>query len=104
PVWMANLLAYRALSLFASAPSRDRLATTGWSIQNGEDVFTWPLWVHPIGLGSIRSLLLLPDMYKEQPDRTVLSARDVQAVFRARRIQVGEGANFKINFSPSRQV
>src|SRR5262249_581174 len=30
-VWMANLLAYRALALFPSAPGSRRLETVGWS-------------------------------------------------------------------------
>lgn len=103
-VWMANLLAYRALAIFPSAPDGKRLAATGWSRQNGEDVFTWPLWTHPLSPDTVRSLMLLPELYEERPDRAVLRARQIGAVFRARRIRVGEGANFKINFSQAREV
>lgn len=107
-VWMANLLAYRALVLFPSAPVRDGLATVGWVQEGeGEPFFTWPLWVEPVGLDSIRSLLLLPELYHAAPDadgRDSLRARGVTAVFRSRRIKVGTGANFKVNFSPARAV
>ncbi|HSH29655.1 MAG TPA: type I-U CRISPR-associated helicase/endonuclease Cas3 [Thiohalobacter sp.] len=103
-VWMANLLAYRALALFPSAPRGKRLATTGWSRHNKEEVFTWPLWTCPLSPDTIRSLLLLPELHDEHPDRAALRAREIGAVLRARRIRVGEGANFKINFSPAREV
>lgn len=103
-VWMANLLAYRALVLFTSAPHLDRLATTGWSKHDGDDVFTWPLWDQPAGPDTIRSLLLLPELHKKAPEQGELRLRGIQAAFRSRRIKVGEGANFKINFSPARQV
>jgi len=103
-VWMANLLAYRSLALFIAAPGRYRLATTGWSRQNGEEVFSWPLWDVPVGSDTVRSLLLLPELHQQAPDRAALREMGVQAIFRSRRIRVGEGANFKINFSPARQV
>ena len=105
-VWMANLLAYRALVLFPSVPTRDGLGTVGWTRQE-EPVFTWPLWSHPIGPDSIRSLLVLPELgYTVFDSRTrgALRARGIQAVYRSRRIRVGAGANVKINFTPSRQL
>lgn len=104
-IWMANLLAYRALSLFPSAPGLRGLMTTGWMKDEGDkSLFTWPLWSHPIVPDSIRSLLLLPDLYHEIPNRVALHARGVEATFRARRIKVGSGSNFKVNFSQARQV
>jgi len=103
-VWMANLLAYRALALFPSAPHRFGLATAGWSKQQDGEAFTWPLWPGPAGPDTIRSLLLLPELHQPAPDRSVLRARGIYAVFRSRRIKVGEGANFKINFSPAKGV
>ena len=104
-VWMANLLAYRALALFPCAPARRSLATVGWA-QNDESewYFTWPLWSAPLNPDSIRSLLLLPELHVQAPDRAALRARGVEVTFRSRRIKVGTGANFKINFSPARQV
>src|SRR5262249_7402142 len=101
-VWMANLLAYRALSLFPSAPGRRGLETTGWS--GSGEFFTWPIWEHPADPDTIRSHMLLPDLSTEIQDRSALRARGVAAILRSRRIKVGSGANFKINFGPARGV
>ena len=101
-VWMANLLAYRALALFSSAPGRRGLETTGWT--GPGEAFTWPVWEHPADPDTIRSHILLPELEGAIPDRSILRARGVVAVFRSRRIKVGSGANFKINFEPARGV
>ena len=101
-VWMANLLAYRALALFSSAPGRRGLETTGWS--TGRQSFTWPVWENSINLDTIRSLMLLSDLGTEAPNRSTLRNRRVAAIFRSPRIKVGSGANFKINFGPVRGV
>ncbi|GIW39497.1 MAG: hypothetical protein KatS3mg076_0074 [Candidatus Binatia bacterium] len=101
-VWMANLLAYRALALFPSAPVGSRLVTAGWDYEGR--TFTWPLWQYPVGLDGVRSLVQLRLLVEERPDPTVLRSRGIAAVFRAERIEVGEGANRKLNFSPSRRV
>ncbi len=104
-VWLANLLAYRALALFPSAPTRRGLVTVGWVRgEEGEPFFTWPLWSHPVDPDPIRSLFLLPELNLRTPDRVALRARGVEVTFRSRRIKVGTGANFKINFSPAREV
>ena len=119
-VWMANLLAYRALALFPSAPEKGNLETTAWretceSVKrrkeariHGQELanwremeFTWPIWEHPADPDTIRSHMLLPDLEAEIPDQFVLRARCVAAVFRSRRIKVGSGTNFKINFDPT---
>jgi hypothetical protein len=122
-VWMANLLAYRALALFTSAPEMGSLETTGWretreSMKRRKEAkrlrqdppswremeFTWPVWEHPAGPHTIRSYMLLPDLGAENPDRSAVRARGVMAIFRSRRIKVGSGATFKINFEPARDV
>lgn len=101
-VWIANLLAYRALMLFPSAPRGNGLATVGWATLNGEACFTWPLWEHPCSPDTIHSLLVLSELYLEHPDRAALRERGISAVFRSRRVKVGTGANYKLNFSPPR--
>jgi CRISPR-associated endonuclease/helicase Cas3 len=103
-VWMANLLAYRALVLFPAAPERSGLTTVGWSTLNDEQSFTWPFWTHPCGPDTIRSLLLLSELYSQSSVRTNLRARGIVGVFRSRRVKIGSGANFKINFSPACEV
>ena len=107
-VWMANLLAYRSLVFFASAPHGRRLVTTAWSSHRstrGEPtVFTWPIWRAPVDPHTLRFLLRLADLVADQPDNAVLRARSVLAAFRSRRIKVGSGANYKVNFSPSTRI
>jgi hypothetical protein len=103
-VWMANLLAYRALVLFPTAPRGRRLVATGWAGDNDEGAFTWPLWTAPLGPPVIRSLLQLREIVADQPDGPALRARGIAAVYRARRIKVGSGTNYKINFTPARAV
>jgi CRISPR-associated endonuclease/helicase Cas3 len=102
--WMANLLAYRALVMFPSAPRRATLATAAWARSEDGPVFTWPLWEQPLSVGSIRSLLALSDLGLPRPDPMILRQRGVFAAFRARRIQVGNPPLHKINFSPARGV
>ena len=56
-VWMANLLAYRSLALFPSAPVKRQLKTMGWirleESKKKANVFTWPIWDKPIGGGKL---------------------------------------------------
>jgi hypothetical protein len=56
---MANLLAYRALALFSSAPTLRGLETTGWIARKSKPVFTWPIWEKPLSGEVIKSLLQL---------------------------------------------
>jgi hypothetical protein len=46
--------------------------------------------------------MLLSDLAVEIPARLGLRTRGLAAIFRCRRIKVGSGANFKINFEPAR--
>ena len=99
-VWMANLLAYQALMLLPSAPGRRGLETTGWR----DTEFSWPIWQYPADPDTIRSCMLLSDLGANSPDRSALRDRGIAAIFRARRIKVGSGANYKINFEPARGI
>lgn len=103
-VWMANLLAYRGLVFFPSTPTTKGLGTTSWSHINKEPSFTWPLWEAPIGPDTIRTILQVPDLCSAEPSKLTLRAQGIAAMFRSRRIKVGEGANFKINFSQARAL
>jgi hypothetical protein len=102
-MWMANLLAYRALALFPTAPG-SRLATAAWRADGHRQWFTWPLWTHPATADVVRSLVQLSELTREHPDRTSLRERGVEAVYRSERIAVGTGANRKVNFAPARAV
>jgi hypothetical protein len=101
-VWMANLLGYRALALFTTAPMKGRLAAAGWNSEHRH--FTWPIWDHPLGADAVRSLVQLRELVAERPDPALLSARGIAAAFRSSRLEVGQGGNRKLNFSPARQV
>ncbi len=103
-VWMANLLAYSGLALFTCAPGRGTLRTVGWRQVDGDPILTWPLWQFAARPETVRSLLALHELSEEPPDHTALRQRGVTAVFRSRRIEVGHGANIKLNFSPARAV
>jgi hypothetical protein len=102
-VWMANLLAYRALPLFPCAPGRRGLVTTAWTLVDEEHLaLTWPIWEFFAPLDTIRSLLQLSELAEPEPCRSPLRARGIAAIFRSRRIKVGAGSNYKWNFSPAR--
>lgn len=103
-VWMANLLAYRALALFPAVPRRGALRVVGWAEIDGDTSFTWPLWEVPASLDAIRSLLAIRELAPDRLDRDRLRARGIPAVFRSRRIKVGSGTNQVINFTPARSV
>ena len=103
-VWMANLLAYHALALFPVAPRGRELVAAGWSQTAAGLTFTWPIWESLLPLDAVRSLLWLPELVEERPDGSALRARGAAAVYRAQRIEVGEGANRKLNFSPARAL
>lgn len=91
--WMANLLAYRALSLFPCATTRSGVETSAWSELNGEACFSWPLWANALSLNAVRSLLVLRDIVGPNPPETIRHL-GVNAVYRVRRIATGDYLNF----------
>lgn len=101
-VWMANLLAYRALVFFPCAAA-NHLAASGWSGDRRARTFTWPVWKPPLSADTIRSLLRHPAFGETSlaAYRQEFRARGVEALFRSRRIEVGRGGNRKYNFSPA---
>jgi len=101
-MWMANLLAYRALALFPAAPVGGRLEVTGWDPNH--EKFTWPLWEAPLVLDVVRCLLQLRELVEEEPNASILRARGIITAYRAARIEVGSGTNKKLNFAPAKRV
>lgn len=103
-VWMANLLAYRALVFFPCAVTSRGLGTTAWRNVDGEMVFEWPIWEFAAAPDVVRTMLQLGEP-TDGHRRAWLSARGIAAVFRARRIRFPpKGSSFKLNFSPARQI
>lgn len=108
-VWMANLLAYRALIFFpcATIDRRAHACATGWVNNRTLTCFTWPIWEQPVTALTLRSLLADPefgDATISPARREELRDRGVAALFRSRRIQVGNPPLHKINFSPAAAV
>jgi hypothetical protein len=103
-IWMANLLAYRALVLFPSAATARGLRITGWIATESDPVFTWPIWEEPLCPEVIQSFMQLQQLYETELDRSQLRARGIIDVFRSRRVQVGNPPLHKINFTPARSV
>jgi len=98
--WMANLLGYRALSLFPCAQTRSGAATTAWSGRREGLAFTWPIWDGALSLDALRSLLQQQELVMKQPDTVILRARGIGSVYRSRRVENGD----YINFSPARAL
>jgi hypothetical protein len=94
----ANRLAVEALALFPTMPRLGGLRTTGFDRKS--EVFTYPVWVAPLGCPTVTSLLAL-----DLPDdlsncRRELDARGIAQLFRTTRFTEGKYRNF----SPSREL
>lgn len=93
----ANRLAIEALPVLPTAPTNGRLETTGFRQRKGREVvWTWPIWTKPIGVDVLRSLLSLPELQKEAPDRASLAAMGVAEIYRCYRITQGKYRNFTV--------
>jgi len=103
-VWGANRLAAEALPCFPTMPSKRGLQTTGFNAHNRRDEFTWPIWDHFVSFDTVRSLLSLGELGENVPRRDVLRAMGIDEVYRAQRVRIGQGANFKVSFRPARAV
>jgi len=112
--WGANRLAFEALPLLPALPIKKRLKTTGFTRFNGQDAFTWPIWSTPLALDEVASLLARRELQrstvdeegKKSTETTKLELRAIgcDQVFRAARVRIGQGANFKTSFLPSRAL
>jgi hypothetical protein len=94
--WMANLLAFRALSFFPCAITQRGSATTCWHEDADGLSFRWPLWRSPLSQNTIRSLLGHQSLGSSNPI-TSLRMLGVEAVYCSRRISNGD----YVNFSPA---
>lgn len=102
-IWMANLLAYRALAFFPCSPQAHVTATVGWAGTAKSLCFTWPIWESPLDSKIISSLLCHTAFggLDRSSRYSELHSIGVAAMFRSRRIQVGNPPLHKINFSPA---
>jgi hypothetical protein len=90
----ANRLAIEALPLFPTVPTAKRLGTTAFE----KDQITWPIWIEPLKLCAVASLLASKEVQKA--DRSTMTQRGIVQVFRARRFTEGKYRNF----SPAREI
>lgn len=97
----ANSLALEALPLFPTVPDGQRVRTTGFHRRNKQVYFTWPIWSFPAKLDVVRSLLTLPPLSENEPDRASLAARGITEVYRCRRFP---SSQYYSNFSPAASV
>lgn len=103
-VWGANRLAAEALPFFPAIPIQRGLQTTGFRTHERRDEFTWPIWTQPASSDAVRSLLALKELQQDAPCQSVLAAMDIAELFRAQRVRIGQGANFKVSFRQPRAV
>lgn len=96
----ANSLAIEALQWYPTMFEGNRLVTTGFHRNSGNEVwFTWPIWEPPISLDTVRSLLALPDLHVSQLSRAELTRRGIVEVYRSQRIQQNQ---YYSNFTSGR--
>lgn len=105
-VWGANLLAVHGLPFFPCHPTDRGLRTTGFYVTERAREFTWPIWTHPAGADTVRSLLAIGELQKSEDgiDHRKLGGFGIAEVYRAPRVRIGQGANFKVSFRPARAV
>jgi hypothetical protein len=103
-VWGANLLAVEALPYFPAMPAKRGLQTTGFNRRNRQDEFSWPIWSRFASFDTVRSLMSLEELQQDVPRRDVLRPMGIEEVYRAQRVRIGHGANFKVSFRPARAV
>jgi len=90
-VYGANRLALEALPLFPCVPRANALRTAGFVEDRRSGVWLrWPIWVPPLSLDAVRSLLTLPEVLSNDADADVLRARGVIERFESRRVTVGK--------------
>ena len=56
------------------------------------------------GADTVRSLLSIWQLQESAPNRRELESMGITRVFRAQRVRIGQGANFKVSFRPARGV
>jgi CRISPR-associated endonuclease/helicase Cas3 len=95
----ANVLGAFALPLFPLVPTTRGPVTTGFRPRSKPPALTWPVWVCPLSVDAVRSLVASVELQQTAPDRAELSARGVADVFRVSRIEVGRPPLSKLNLT-----
>lgn len=98
----ANRLAIEALPLFTTVPERRQLRTVAFNDRDGETEIAWPMWIEPLNLSTVASLLASEEVQKA--DRSTMTRRGIVQVFRTRRFTARETGGKYRNFSPAKAV
>ncbi len=103
-VWGANLLAVEGVALYPTISTSSGNPTAGFRRKRRQTEFTWPVWHSPISSDAVRSLIAAPVLAMDQPAPQTLREVGVVAVFRAGKVKIGEGTNYKWSFSEAEAV
>jgi hypothetical protein len=74
-------LAIESLPLFPTASRSSQLHTGAFSFYEGKEVLRWPIWECPIGLDTLKSLLLSRELHRV--DTVKIGQRGIAAVFQS---------------------
>jgi len=86
----AVVLAFWALPLFPAVAVRGRCSTIGFTRENGEQYFTWPVWTIPATFDEVTSLIHSGEAaWIDQ--RTGRARPGLTAIYRSRRAEFGQG-------------
>lgn len=80
-------LAVEALPLYPTAAISGRLQTTGFTATRPM-IFSWPIWEPPIGLDTLRTLIMTSD------SKASLLRRGVTSIYRSERAESSQGGAF----------
>lgn len=85
----AVILAFWALPLFPALSENGKASTIGFSRDNGETFFSWPIFSTPVDLDELRSLLHAGDGTWLAKDGKLRPG--IEACYRSRRFEFGQG-------------
>ena len=98
----ADCLAVEALRWFPTIPVGHQAETTGFQrISRREIYFVWPIWTPMLGIYTVRSLLVLPDLAHDPIDHSSLAKRGIKEIYRSQRIQQNQ---YYSNFLPAESI
>lgn len=98
----ADCLAIEALRWFPTLPVGRRAETSGFQRKSRREIyFVWPIWTPMLSTGTVRSLMVLPDLAHDPVDHGSLARRGIQDVYRSQRIQQNQ---YYSNFLPAHSI
>jgi hypothetical protein len=97
-----NWLALAAMSLLTTIPDGSEVATIAFGRPDGKrQCLTWPIWIRPISLDVVRSLLTFSVLHQANPKTTDLERLGIGAIYRCDRIMT---STYYRNFTPAQRI